>query len=38
MNQVLNLEAASKAAFPDLSSLAIGSMLKDLYREIVLKS
>jgi len=38
MNQVLNLEAASKAAFPDLSPLAIGGMLKDLYREIVLKS
>jgi glycosyltransferase involved in cell wall biosynthesis len=38
MNQVLNLEAASKAAFPDLSPSAIGGMLKDLYREIVLKS
>lgn len=38
INQVFTLKAAPKANFVELSPSAIGNLLKDLYREIVLKS
>jgi len=38
IDKVLTSAAAKKTSFPDLSPQAIGDLLKELYREIVLKS